>query len=112
MVRGFCPDSRRRLILLMAPRNLNEPVRCNVSALIRTRPPTWALSSGHSSNGVAMACPASRCAAASTATASGGVWSGASEAGEEGIDRLAGFRFVEHGNVCDLRDCDADHAGV
>src|SRR5262245_44855274 len=61
------------LILLKAPRNLNDPVRCSVSGLMNTRPPARALRSCDSSSGVSIAWPARRAAAASTAARSGSV---------------------------------------
>jgi hypothetical protein len=50
---------------------LNEPVRCKVSALRKTRAPVSASSTGDVTSGVRKAMPASRCAAASTSAAVG-----------------------------------------
>src|SRR5437762_10270509 len=58
--------------LLKATRNLNDPVRCNVSALRKTRAPVAASSTGEETSGVRSATPASLCAAASTSAEVGG----------------------------------------
>ena len=58
--------------LLKAPRNLNDPVRCSVSALRKTRAPVAASSTGEETSGVRSATPARRRAAASTSAAVGG----------------------------------------
>src|SRR5262245_54598059 len=58
--------------LLKAPRNLNEPVRCKVSAFRKTRAPVAASRTGEETSGVRNATPARRWAAASTSAAVGG----------------------------------------
>src|ERR1700691_2974480 len=51
--------------LLKAPRNLNDPVRCSISGLRKTRVPTRSLRTGDDSSGVRTAKGASTRAAAS-----------------------------------------------
>src|SRR5664279_884231 len=52
-------------ILLKAPRNLNDPVRCSISGFRNTRVPTRSLRAGEDSSGVRTANEASTRAAAS-----------------------------------------------
>jgi len=57
---------------LKAPRNLNEPVRCNISGFSNTRAPTRSSSAGDDNNGVRTAYGASTRAAASISAGSTG----------------------------------------
>ena len=56
-------------ILLKAPRNLNEPVRCSISGFRKIRVPARSLSAGDDNNGVRTAKLASTRAAASISAA-------------------------------------------
>src|SRR5690349_8644641 len=78
--------------LLNAPRNLNEPVRCKVSAFRNTRAPVAASSTGDEISGVRSATPARRCAAASTSAAVGAGRSAGSGMGDRNAAKPAEAR--------------------
>jgi len=97
MARGRCGPAARREILLYAPRNLNDPVRCNVSGFSSTRPPTVASSAGlprRRRHGLAGK-PVRRRFDVGEDRQAAPIAS--AEAGEEIVDGIAGLRFASVG---------------
>src|SRR5580692_9773166 len=76
-------------ILLKAPRNLNEPVRCSISGFRKILVPARSLSAGDDSNGVRTAKLASTCAAASISVAA------TDEIGDKSVMRDL-YRVIRH----------------
>src|ERR1700722_15413611 len=76
-------------ILLKAPRNLNEPVRCSISGFRKILVPARSLSAGDDSNGVRTAKVASPCAAASISVAA------TDEIGDKSVMRDL-YRVIRH----------------
>src|SRR5262249_28196985 len=96
------------LVVLKAPRNLNDPVRCSISGFTRMRPPAILLSAGDSTSGVRTAWPLMRCAAA---WMSASVTAG-SEVAEEVMQGSLYFGFFQGRRMADIAYGHADQVGL